>query len=185
MPTSGLSIPILLIHQSSMLTLLISVAVRNTPLPPSVEKAYQKKCVELKRRLLEIEEANDDARLRKRRVDRAIMKMRLERAFLLDRLAKSQHLNADDSDKSTSPPPTVRRSRTLARFCALPALSRNNSRSQTDAQHRKVTPGLIPSLTASRAGSPPETSLQKPSTPGCSPPRISLSSRPVSAGRDG
>ena len=82
-------------------------SVRNSPLPPSVEKAYHKKCIELKGRLNEIEDANNAARLRKRRVDRSIMKMRLERAFLLERLAKIQYSNADESDKSSSPPPAV------------------------------------------------------------------------------
>ncbi|KAK3079687.1 hypothetical protein LTS18_004134, partial [Coniosporium uncinatum] len=37
----------------------------NTPLPPSVEKAYYKKCIELKRRINEIEDNNDAVRLRK------------------------------------------------------------------------------------------------------------------------
>lgn len=41
------------------------------------------------------------------RLDRAILKMRLERAFLLERLAERMAPNVDDSDRSTSPPPTV------------------------------------------------------------------------------
>ncbi|KAB8349765.1 hypothetical protein FH972_023779 [Carpinus fangiana] len=82
-------------------------ATMNTPLPPSVEKAYHTKCIELKRRLNEIEEANDASRIRKRRLDRAIDKLRLERAFLYDKLAKTQQFLPDDSDKDTSPPPTV------------------------------------------------------------------------------
>ncbi|KAF2456318.1 hypothetical protein BDY21DRAFT_346772 [Lineolata rhizophorae] len=80
----------------------------NTPLPPSVEKAYWRKCIELKRRINEIEENNDAARLRKVRLDRAIMKMRLERAFLLEQLAKRMDANVDESEPSLSPPPTVR-----------------------------------------------------------------------------
>lgn len=77
-----------------------------TPLPPSVEAAYYRKCIELKRRLNEIEANNDAARLRKHRVDRSIMKLRLERAFLLERLAERMAPNVDESDRSTSPPPT-------------------------------------------------------------------------------
>lgn len=84
-----------------------AAAIANSPLPPSMEKAYHQKCIELKRRLKEIEASNDAARLRKRRIDRAIEKMRLERAFLYDRLAKIQGFAEDDSDKETSPPPTV------------------------------------------------------------------------------
>lgn len=85
----------------------LNSATMNTPLPPSVEKAYHTKCIELKRRLNEIEEANDAARIRKRRLDRSIEKLRLERAFLFDKLAKTQQFLPDDSDKDTSPPPTV------------------------------------------------------------------------------
>lgn len=77
-----------------------------TPLPPSVEAAYYRKCIALKRRLNEIEANNEAARLRKVRLDRAILKMRLERAFLLERLAERMAPNVDDSDRSTSPPPT-------------------------------------------------------------------------------
>ena len=94
-------------------------ATKNTPLGPSVEKAYYRKCIELKRRLNEVEEANDAARLRKIRLNRAILKMRLERAFLLDQLAKRMEHNDDDDededdqkqqelqDKSPSQPTTV------------------------------------------------------------------------------
>lgn len=79
----------------------------HTPLAPSVEKAYYRKCIELKRRLNEVEEANDAARLRRLRLNRAIMKMRLERAFLLEQLAKRMDYNAEGSEPSSSPPPTV------------------------------------------------------------------------------
>ncbi|KXT04193.1 hypothetical protein AC578_104 [Pseudocercospora eumusae] len=82
----------------------------NTPLAPSVEKAYYRKCIQLKRRLNEIEAANDEARMRRLRLDRAIMKMRLERAFLLDELRKRMEYNIDGSDGSgdegaQTPPP--------------------------------------------------------------------------------
>lgn len=81
---------------------------QNSPLPPSVETAYYRKCIELKRRINEIEESNDAARVRKIRVNRQVLKMRLERAFLLENLQKRMDFNLDDSDRSTSPPPTVR-----------------------------------------------------------------------------
>ncbi|KAL1639737.1 hypothetical protein SLS58_007635 [Diplodia intermedia] len=88
----------------------VSILTKNsdnaTPLPPSVEAAYYRKCIALKRRLNEIEANNEAARLRKVRLDRAILKMRLERAFLLERLAERMAPNVDDSDRSTSPPPT-------------------------------------------------------------------------------
>ncbi|KAL9531868.1 hypothetical protein SMMN14_04375 [Sphaerulina musiva] len=81
-----------------------------TPLAPSVEKAYYRKCIQLKRRLNEIESANDDLKMRRLRLDRSIMKMRLERAFLLDELRKRTDHNIDGSDGSgddgmATPPP--------------------------------------------------------------------------------
>ncbi|RDI79151.1 hypothetical protein Vi05172_g10990 [Venturia inaequalis] len=78
----------------------------NSPLPPSVETAYYRKCIELKRRINEIEESNDSLRVRKMRTERAILKMRLERGFLLEKIAQTMKENPDDSDQSNSPPPT-------------------------------------------------------------------------------
>ncbi|KAF2270210.1 hypothetical protein CC78DRAFT_574339 [Lojkania enalia] len=75
-------------------------------LPPSVETAYYRKCIELRRRINDIEENNDGTRLRIKRLNRAIIKMRLERAFLLEQLEKHMDYNVDDSDRSSSPPPT-------------------------------------------------------------------------------
>jgi len=72
-----------------------------------MEKAYHQKCIDLKRRLNEIEDANDAARIRKRRLDRAIMKLRIERTLLLEHLAKAQDLNFNDSDPESSAPATV------------------------------------------------------------------------------
>jgi non-histone protein 10 len=76
-------------------------------LPPSVEEAYRRKCVQLKNRTNEVEEANDAARLRLARIKRQVEKMRVERAFLLEQLAKRTSANVEDSDGSPSPPPTV------------------------------------------------------------------------------
>ena len=80
----------------------------NSPLPPSVEAAYYQKCIELKRRVEEIEINNDKMRLSIDRHNRAIKKLRLERALLLDALVRQTSDKASDSDKSSSPPPTVR-----------------------------------------------------------------------------
>ncbi|KAF2720820.1 hypothetical protein K431DRAFT_346916 [Polychaeton citri CBS 116435] len=82
----------------------------NTPLAPSVEKAYYRKCIELKRRLNEVESANDEMKFKRVRLDRSIMKMRLERAFLLEQLEKRMQQNAEASEGSgdegmATPPP--------------------------------------------------------------------------------
>ncbi|KAJ0158638.1 hypothetical protein CTA2_11166 [Colletotrichum tanaceti] len=76
-------------------------------LPPSVEEAYRRKCVQLKQRTGEVEEENDATRVRLARIRRQIEKLRLERAFLLEQLAKRTSTNVEDSDGSPSPPPTV------------------------------------------------------------------------------
>ncbi|KAI9641411.1 hypothetical protein NHQ30_010213 [Ciborinia camelliae] len=80
---------------------------KNPPtLPPSVEESYKRKCIQLKTRMNEVEEANDAARLRLSRMQRAITKMRLERSFLLEQMAKRTSTNVEDSEGSPSPPPT-------------------------------------------------------------------------------
>ncbi|KAM4054678.1 High mobility group, HMG1/HMG2 [Hirsutella rhossiliensis] len=75
-------------------------------LPPSVEEAYRRKCVQLKNRTNEVEDANDAARLRLARIKRQVEKLRIERAFLLEQLAKRTSANVEDSEGSPSPPPT-------------------------------------------------------------------------------
>ncbi|KAI5465712.1 hypothetical protein BGZ63DRAFT_349262 [Mariannaea sp. PMI_226] len=75
-------------------------------LPPSVEEAYRRKCIQLKNRTNEVENSNDAARLRLARIKRQVEKLRIERAFLLEQLAKRTSTNVEDSDGSPSPPPT-------------------------------------------------------------------------------
>ncbi|CAI6334518.1 unnamed protein product [Periconia digitata] len=81
-------------------------AISQKDLPPSVETAYYRKCIDLRRRINDIEENNDATKLRIRRLNRGVQKMRLERAFLLDALNKLMEYNVDDSDQSSSTPPT-------------------------------------------------------------------------------
>jgi hypothetical protein len=76
-------------------------------LPPSVEEAYRRKCVQLKNRTNEVEDANDAARLRLARIKRQVEKLRIERAFLLEQLSRRTSTNVEDSEGSPSPPPTV------------------------------------------------------------------------------
>lgn len=92
----------------------IELASVPSTLPPSVEEAYRRKCVQLKNRTNEVEDANDAARLRLARIKRQVEKLRIERAFLLEQLAKRTSTNVEDSEGSPSPPPTV---------CFLPRIS--------------------------------------------------------------
>lgn len=85
-----------------------TIYTANPPsLPPTVEEAYRRKCVQLKQRTKEIEDENDAYRLRLARLKRQIQKSRLERAFLLEQISKRTSTNVEDSEGSPSPPPTV------------------------------------------------------------------------------
>ena len=104
--------------EANMISLPVAAGAVPPPLPPSVEEAYRKKCIELKRRMTEVEESNDAYRLRKARLQRGIRKMRLERAYLLEILAKRMKKNGgsvdgfqgvydEESEGSSEAPPTV------------------------------------------------------------------------------
>ncbi|KAI1451144.1 hypothetical protein F5Y02DRAFT_18197 [Annulohypoxylon stygium] len=75
-------------------------------LPPTVEEAYRRKCIQLKERTKEIEEEAKAYQLRLSRLQRQVQKLRLERAFLLEQVAKRTSTNVEDSEGSPSPPPT-------------------------------------------------------------------------------
>lgn len=59
---------------------------KNPALAPSQELAYRSKCIELRRRLKEIERSNDETRKRIMRERKAQDKLRLNRAILLNHL---------------------------------------------------------------------------------------------------
>ncbi|KAI1384452.1 uncharacterized protein F4822DRAFT_445891 [Hypoxylon trugodes] len=75
-------------------------------LPPTVEEAYRRKCIQLKERTKEIEDESRAYQLRLNRLQRQVQKLRLERAFLLEQVAKRTSTNVEDSEGSPSPPPT-------------------------------------------------------------------------------
>jgi hypothetical protein len=82
--------------------------VNNTAnLPASVEQSYRQKCKEIKKRIVEIESSNDVLTSQIQRARRAIQRMRLERAFLLQQLEMRTDIRVEDSEGSPSPPPTV------------------------------------------------------------------------------
>ncbi len=59
---------------------------RNSPLAPSQEMAYRQKCIDLKRRLSEIETNNENLHQKLKRERRFQDKMRLNRAILLNHM---------------------------------------------------------------------------------------------------
>ncbi|PYH44243.1 uncharacterized protein BP01DRAFT_85507 [Aspergillus saccharolyticus JOP 1030-1] len=68
--------------------------------PPSVENAYKRKCLALKKRLNEIEDENELMRVRNRRGWQYIQKMRLESCILLERLAKVTGMTEEASSQA-------------------------------------------------------------------------------------
>jgi len=134
----------------------------NSPLPPSVEAAYYRKCIELKRRINEIEDSNDVIRTRKARVERSIMKLRLERAFLLEQIAKRMEYNVDDSDQSDSPAPTVRSSDAPLEQ-SLTKTQPQDKPLRSKRGHRKTTPPAT-SAPSSQQPTPAHPSTQPPTS---------------------
>ncbi|KAJ5907731.1 hypothetical protein N7495_000413 [Penicillium taxi] len=86
--------------------------------PPSVEIAYKRKCIELKKRLNEIETENEVMRTRNRRGHQYIQKMRLESCLLLERLAKVTGMTEEAEAGNPSP-----------EFCARAAALMSNAAS--------------------------------------------------------
>lgn len=77
---------------------------RNSPLAPSQEIAYRQKCIDLKRRLSEIEANNDSIRQRLTRERHFQDKMRLNRAILLNHMKEliekpSRRFGEDNMEK--------------------------------------------------------------------------------------
>ena len=73
---------------------------RAPPLAPSQELAYRKKCIQLKRRLKEIEDANDATRSRIEKEKSQINKLRLNRAILLQHLKELMDAPSNKVSKS-------------------------------------------------------------------------------------
>jgi hypothetical protein len=77
---------------------------KNSPLAPSQEIAYRQKCIDLKRRLSEIEANNDSIRQRLARERHFQDKMRLNRAILLNHMKElmenpSKRYGKDEMEK--------------------------------------------------------------------------------------
>ncbi|KAJ5925094.1 hypothetical protein N7454_007733 [Penicillium verhagenii] len=71
--------------------------------PPSVEIAYKRKCIALKKRLSEVEVENEMIRTRNRRGWQYIQKMRLESCMLLERLAKVTSMGNEAQSGAADP----------------------------------------------------------------------------------
>ncbi|KAL4793263.1 hypothetical protein BDV19DRAFT_366911 [Aspergillus venezuelensis] len=101
--------------------------------PPSVEIAYKRKCIALKKRLSEIEAENELMRTRNRRGHQYIQKMRLESCILLERLATVTGMAEEAQQAGMNPELRARASAILtstngmAASAGVGAASRNGS----------------------------------------------------------
>ncbi|KKA28328.1 hypothetical protein TD95_004532 [Thielaviopsis punctulata] len=132
------------------------------PLPPSVEEAYRRKCRYLRHRTNEIEENNEVSRARLARLKRQAEKIRLERAYLLEQIAKRTSTNVEDSDGSPSPPPTpMDKPLRLKRGHRKPSVTEdttapNGTVAANATKHNGASASA--SVSASAAAKPPPTS---------------------------
>ncbi|KAL3462961.1 mitochondrial carrier domain-containing protein [Aspergillus heterothallicus] len=97
--------------------------------PPSVEIAYKRKCIALKKRLSEIEAENELMRARNRRGWQYIQKMRLESCILLERLATVTGMVDDSQQPGANPELRARAAAIIANSASLNGISgaRNGS----------------------------------------------------------
>lgn len=65
------------------------LTLRSPNLPPLVEEAYRRKCLQLKRQVNEKEEENDAMRLRIIRLQQGVERLRLERSMMLRKLSSN------------------------------------------------------------------------------------------------
>ncbi|KAJ5565618.1 hypothetical protein N7535_007256, partial [Penicillium sp. DV-2018c] len=106
--------------------------------PPSVEIAYKRKCISLKKRLSEIEAENEIMRIRNRRGNQYIQKMRLETCMLLERLAKVTGM-ADEAKAGTVNPELRSRAAAMINTASAPgaaAFLEDDTEGSSDEQPR-------------------------------------------------
>lgn len=122
----------------------------------SEEAKYRKKCRDLKRRINEIELHNESLVIKLARTKRYIQRVRLERAFLLEKLEENTPRRAPGSDGTPSPPASP--SMEAYSMDALEQLSPGNNRDLDspvggrgdpfDALHLQATPRDSPAPVA-------------------------------------
>ena len=95
--------------------------------PPSVEIAYKRKCISLKRRLAEVEAENDIMRTRNRRGWQYIQKMRLESCMLLERLAKVTGMAEEAQSGAADPELPARAAAMMSNSTSLNGISGGNA----------------------------------------------------------
>ncbi|KAL1955864.1 hypothetical protein VTO42DRAFT_8022 [Malbranchea cinnamomea] len=134
--------------------------------PPSVEAAYKRKCIELKKRLNEIEAQNDEMRVRNERGRRYIQKMRLESCILLERLAA---LMGEGSPNQANPELRARAMAIMGQNGTLvdPDTDRNNPNNNKPASgnRRAASQSFLDDSSEGSADEQPPTPQERPLRP--------------------
>ncbi|KAB8235403.1 hypothetical protein ETB97_002357 [Aspergillus alliaceus] len=108
--------------------------------PPSVEVAYKRKCIALKKRLSEIEAENELMRTRNRRGWQYIQKMRLESCILLERLAKVTGMT-EDAQAGVNPELRARAAAMMSNAAVLDGLAGQSGKEGSGALYEDETEG--------------------------------------------
>ncbi|KAL4801484.1 hypothetical protein BDV18DRAFT_74742 [Aspergillus unguis] len=122
--------------------------------PPSVEIAYKRKCIALKKRLSEIEAENDLMRTRNQRGWHYIQKMRLESCILLERLATVTGM-AEEAKAGVNP-------ELRARAAAMTSNTATNTSFDPDARFPGADQGYYEDETEGSSDEQPPTPQERP-----------------------
>ncbi|PWY71642.1 mitochondrial carrier [Aspergillus heteromorphus CBS 117.55] len=109
----------------------------STSNPPSVENAYKRKCLALKKRLNEIEDENELMRVRNRRGWQYIQKMRLESCILLERLSKVTGMT-EEAQAGVNP---ELRARAAAMMTTISSMNGAEAKNGADGAGASANPG--------------------------------------------
>jgi hypothetical protein len=126
-----------------------SSSLNNNANPPSIELAYKKKCIQLKKRLNEIEAENDSMRARNKRAKSYIQKMRLETCIMLERLATLTGMLDDQQAQSGSGPlanPELRAKAAAIMDDARAAVGHDVLDDETEGSSEERPPTVFPTL---------------------------------------
>ncbi|GAD94542.1 hypothetical protein AOR_1_806014 [Paecilomyces variotii No. 5] len=126
------------------------------PNPPSVEAAYKRKCIALKKRLNEIEAENELMRVRNQRGLKYVQKMRLESCILLERLAKVTGMQ-DEAQAGVSPELRARAAALMSNAAAL-----NGAASNAGGDENGTAGGYLDDETEGSSDEQPPTPQERP-----------------------
>ncbi|KAL4968561.1 uncharacterized protein BDV14DRAFT_143858 [Aspergillus stella-maris] len=130
--------------------------------PPSVEIAYKRKCIALKKRLSEIEAENELMRTRNRRGHQYIQKMRLESCILLERLATVTGMAEEVQQAGMNPELHARASAILTSTNGMTASASAGAGGGAASRNGSGGPGYFEDDTEGSSDEQPPTPQERP-----------------------